>query len=428
MLLRRELGIGAVTLSGIGIILGAGIYALIGRGAGLAGNAIWLSFIISACIAILTGLSYAELASLFPRASAEYEYTNQVLGRKAAFVIGWLIIFSGIVGAATVALGFAGYLHALTGLPVIPSAVVLIALLSIILFLGIRESAFIASIFTLIECAGLIIIIFIGIPYWGSVDYFAMPNGINGVIDAAVLVFFAYIGFEQIVKLSDETLEPEKTIPRGLLLAIGISILMYVAAAISAVSVVGWERLSSSPAPFGEVASAAFGANAGMILSLIALFATANTVLLMLLASSRITYGMADSFSLPRVLAGIHPVRRTPWIAIVVITLVAMFFVSFGDIGFIANVTNFIIFACFTVINLTVILLRYRWPALVAPYRVPLHIGKLPVLPLLGVFSCVFFIFQLSLEILFVGSILAVVGGILAFTGTCPVCKAQPPP
>src|SRR5512137_2754428 len=102
--LKRELGLWEVTLSGVGIILGAGIYALIGEAAGLAGNAVWISFVLSAGIALCTGLSYAELSSLFPRAGAEYEYVNHAFGRRAAFVIGWLIIFAGVIGASTVAL------------------------------------------------------------------------------------------------------------------------------------------------------------------------------------------------------------------------------------------------------------------------------------------------------------------------------------
>lgn len=118
--LRRALGLFEVTVSGIGIILGAGIYSLLGQAAGLAGNAVWISFLLSAVVAVFTGLSYAELASMFPKASAEYEYTSQAFGRFPAFVIGWLIIFSGVIGAATVALGFAGYLRALTGAPFCP--------------------------------------------------------------------------------------------------------------------------------------------------------------------------------------------------------------------------------------------------------------------------------------------------------------------
>ena len=136
--LRRTLGLFEVTLSGIGVILGAGIYALIGEAAGLAGNAVWISFALSAVVAVFTGLSYAELASMFPKASAEYEYTSQAFGPFPAFVIGWLIIFSGVIGAATVSLGFAGYFQALTGAPLLPSALILLAVLSAVVSVGVK--------------------------------------------------------------------------------------------------------------------------------------------------------------------------------------------------------------------------------------------------------------------------------------------------
>jgi len=168
--LRRTLGLFEVTISGVGIILGAGIYALIGEAAGLAGNAVWISFALSALVAVFTGLSYAELASMFPKAAAEYEYTSQAFGRFAAFLVGWLTIFSGVVGAATVALGFAGYFRALTGAPLLPSALLLLAALSAVLFSGIKQSARVDIAFTAIEVLGLVFVILLGIPYLGSVN------------------------------------------------------------------------------------------------------------------------------------------------------------------------------------------------------------------------------------------------------------------
>ena len=142
--LRRELGLPAVALSGVGIILGAGIYALLGEAAGMAGNAVWLTFAIAATIAGFSALSYAELSSMYPRASAEFEYVSNAFGRRLAFVVGWLIIFSGILGAATVSLGFAGYFSDLVGFPVLPSAILIILILAGILFSGIKETARIA--------------------------------------------------------------------------------------------------------------------------------------------------------------------------------------------------------------------------------------------------------------------------------------------
>ena len=413
--LKRELGLFEVTLSGIGIILGAGIYALIGKASGLAGNSLWMSFSISALIAILTGLSYAELSSMFPKASAEYEYTAHAFGKRLAFIIGWLIILSGAIGASTVALGFGGYFKVLFSMPIITSAFVLIIALSFLLFLGIKESALFAVVATLIETAGLLIIIFIGVPYLGKVDYFEMPLGMDGVFQAAALVFFAYTGFESIVKLSEETKSPEKTIPKGLIFAILISVVLYILVAISAVSVVGWENLSRSDAPLADIAFSAFGSNAFIFLTIIALFSTANTVLLMMLGSSRIMYGMANSFHLPSILSKVHFLRRTPWAAIIMTSVLSLLFIFAGDIAFVANVANFTLFVTFFVINASMIVLRYKEPDVKRPFRVPFTIGRFPLLAFLGILFSVFMLLQLEANVILVGTALVVVGGLLSF-------------
>jgi APA family basic amino acid/polyamine antiporter len=417
--LKRTLGLFEVTLSGIGIILGAGIYALIGEAAGLAGNAVWISFAISSLIALLTGLSYAELASMFPKASAEYEYTAQTFGRQWAFVIGWLIIFSGMIGAATVALGFAGYFASLFGAPFLTSALALILILSLLIFTGIKQSAIVAMIFTAIEAIGLVLIIALGIPYLGSVNYLEMPFGMTGIFQASALIFFAFIGFEEIVKLAEEAKEPEKNIPKGLILAISASIVLYILVALSAVSVLGWEKLSQSSAPFADIAFAALGLQASFIISIIALFATTNTVLLMLLASSRIVYGMSESGSLPKILARIHSNTRAPWAAIILVMILAMAFVFLEDIAFVANINNFTVFVTFIVINASLILLRYRKPEITRPFLVPLSIGKLPLLPALAIVFNAFMLLQLSLQVLAIGAGLTILGSAAALIGSC---------
>ncbi len=412
--LKRELGLLEVTLSGVGIILGAGIYALLGKASGLAGNSVWLSFALASLIAIFTGLSYAELSSMYPRASAEYEYTDHAFGKKLAFIIGWLIILSGVIGASTVALGFGGYFNAFFKVTPVISGIILIIALSGLLLYGIKETARFAMLSTLVETAGLIIIIFIGVPYLGKVDYFEMPQGLTGVFQAAALVFFAYTGFESIVKLSEETKTPEKTIPRGLLIAILVSIILYILVAISAVSVMGWEKLAVSNAPFADIAFAAFGSEAFILLAIIALFATANTVLLMLLGASRIIYGMADSSTLPGILAKVHSSRRTPWVAITITMLLSLVFVFSGDIVFAANVNNFTLFITFFVINAALIFLRYKEPRIIRPFKVPFSIGKFPLLPFFGLLFSIFMLLQLEWKVLITGILLVVIGGVLS--------------
>jgi APA family basic amino acid/polyamine antiporter len=269
-------------------------------------------------------------------------------------------------------------------------------------------------------------VIVAGLPYLGSVDYFDMPLGMTGVFSAAALVFFPYLGFEEMVKFSEETTTPERTVPKALMIALVICTVLYILVCLSAVSVVGWEVLASSDAPFAEVATAAWGGRAAGALSVIALFATANTVLLMLIASSRISYGMARSGTLPRPLSLVHRTRKTPWIAVIVIAAGALLFLSADDIGLVANVTNFTLFLTFTVVNLSVIVLRIRDPDRVRPFRVPGSVGVLPILPVCGIVSCLFLLGQLTAEVIGIGAVLTITGGIAALFAGRRVRQEEP--
>jgi APA family basic amino acid/polyamine antiporter len=210
------------------------------------------------------------------------------------------------------------------------------------------------------------------------------------------------------VKLSEETKSPERTIPLALLLSLAITILLYILVAACAVSVAGWELIAGSQAPFAAVVYAAMGSDALYAISVIALFATANTALMFLLAASRITYGMAQAASLPAVLARVHGSRGTPWVAIVSLSLLSLIFLFFGDIAFVANVTNTTLFITFIAINAAVILLRHRQPDLPRPFRTPLSVGTVPLLPVLGIVFSVFLLLQQEFRILITSAILAV--------------------
>ncbi len=408
--LKRELGLVAVTLSGIGIIFGAGVYALIGKAAGLAGNAVWISFFFAAIVAALTGLSYAELSSLYPKAGAEYVYTEHAFNKKLAFIVGLLIIIGGIIGAATVSLGFAGYFSTLLktllnfNAPAVIIAAALITILGFVNLWGIKQSVGVAILFTLIESAGLVAIILIGLPHIGKVNYFEFsPLGLSGIFAAASLIFFAYLGFEEIVKLSEETKNPTKTIPRALIIAMVVSTLVYILVAISAVSVLGWEKLALSNAPMGDVAATALGANAFFVLSVIALFATSNTALLMMLASSRIMYGMATEHGFPEIFSRVHKIHRTPYFAIFLVVLMAILFALVGKIELIADLTNFVAFVTFIAINASVIVLRNKFPNSNRHFHTPGSIGKIPILPVLGILFSAFMLLNLGFWILIYG-------------------------
>jgi len=411
--LERSLGLAEVTLMSIGVILGAGIYVLIGEAAGLSGNSLWLSFIIAAVVASFTGLSYAELSSRYPEAGAEYVYIEQTFGSRLAWLIGWLIIVGAMIGSAAVAIGFGNYFSAVFGTPMLAVAFSSLIIIATILIAGIKKTAFFTIIFTLIEAAGLFIIIAVGIPKFGSIDYTEMANGFAGVLDAGILIFFSYIGFESIARLAEETKDAETTIPRAIVLSIIITTILYILVGVAAVSVVGWEALAEADAPLSVVAKEVFGEESFLVLSLIALFSTFNTVLVMLLSASRMVYGIADRDALPHAFLKVWPKTRTPWVAIVTVTGGSMLFLLLGDLKTIANLTNFTIFVVFIVVNAAVIYLRYKGPASHG-FRVPFSIGTMPVLPLLGIITSVFMILNLNQTVLALGGGLIVIGLIVS--------------
>lgn len=415
--LKRELGLFEATVYGVGIILGAGIYALIGEAAGLTGNSVWLSFVVGAVVASFTGLSYAELATMIPKAAAEYVYLRKAGSRMLGFLIGWLIIFTGVASAATVALGFGGYFKGLFGLPIVFTAAALIGILSYINFLGIKQSSRFNVIFTVVEVTGLVMVIVLGLTVFGKaeVNYFEMSNGTKGILAAAALVFFAYIGFEDIANISEETRNPRKVLAKAFILAVVITTLLYVLASLAAVSLAGSTELSESKSPLALAASKTFlGDRAFTILSYIALFATANTVLVIMIVGARMLYGMSRDGSLPKILGLVNSRRGTPHIAILVVMLLSIIFLFFGEIDFIANITSLGAFITFGLVNGSLIWLRYKYPKLERPFKSPVNIGRFPVLAFLGLLTCVVMIFQFNIDIMLYTGV-AMVSGLIVY-------------
>jgi APA family basic amino acid/polyamine antiporter len=392
---------------GTGIILGAGIYVLIGDAAGIAGNAIWISFIIASVIATFTGLSYAELSSMFPKSAAEYFFVKNAFGNNfLAFIVGCLIIFVAVFSAATVAIGFAGYLSVFfPQLPPMFYAIGLIIVLSSVNFLGIRESVWTNVIFTLVELAGLFVIIGAGliISPGATINFFETPPivtepGIFLILNAAGLMFFAYFGFENIANIAEETKNAKRVIPRALLISILITTVVYILVAISSLDLAGWKQLSLSEAPLATAAGKAFGERGTFMLSVIALFATLNTALMMLVAGSRMIFGIARDGAFPSKLAQIHHSRKTPWMGVIIAMLAAIAGIigSLADISSIANLAVLLIFIVYAIVNLSLIWLRYHQPKLRRGFSSPVRIGRFPLLGGLGLISSVVMLFQFS--------------------------------
>jgi APA family basic amino acid/polyamine antiporter len=400
---------------GVGLILGAGIYVLIGEAAGLAGDALWIAFVLGSIAALFAGLSYAELSSMFPKDAAEYTFVkNAFKNNFCSFIVGWLTAITSMITAATVALGFGGYLSEFLKIPVTISAVMLIGILSIVNFIGIKETSWTNTIFTIIETVGLIIIIIIGftISEPEPVRYFESPTGLAGIIIAFVLIFFAFVGFEDMANVAEEVRNPKKTIPKAIILSITISGAIYILVSLAAVRVSSWEDLSSSAAPLADIAERGLGVQGHIILSLIALVAITNTVLITLVAGSRMLYGMAKEKSFPDILAKIHSKTKTPWISIIIIMAIAAGFSFMGNIVVVANITVFAVMITFAMTNLSVIILRYTKPSLERPFRIPLNIRRLPVFPVFGFAIIVYMAIQFEMEIMMTGLAIISAGGL----------------
>lgn len=428
--LKRTIGLFQATVFGIGLILGAGIYSIIGEAAGIAGNIVWISFIIAGLLALIIGLSYAELSSIFSKSAAEYLFVREAFENKfLSLSVGYIVIFVIISSAASVAVGFSGYMAIfIPHVPEIIFATILIIMLSIVNFYGISESINLNVLFTFVELAGLLFIIIaaFALGYIYNTDYFEVPINstlniqpslIFGMIfSAAGLIFFAFFGFENVVNIADETKVPNKTIPKALMISIMVTIVIYILVAISAISLVGWRDLYLSEAPLATAAEKVSGPPGTFTLSIIALFATSNTVLMMLISGSRLIYGISKDrkSTLPSILSKIHSKRRTPWLSILIVMFIAiMIIVLFGGtLSVIAGVTVFCVLIVYIIINIALIRLRYKKSKVDRRFTSPFSIKRFPILPGLGIVLSVIILLQFEPRIMLNG-VICIVGIIL---------------
>ncbi|MBU5678495.1 MAG: APC family permease [Candidatus Aenigmatarchaeota archaeon] len=390
--LKKELTLLELVLMGVGIIVGAGIYVLIGIGASLAGNALWISFILASLVAIFTGLSYAKLSFLFPKSSAEYIYIKKAFNENFALATVLLIILSSVVGASVVSIGFSQIftnflqLFLKININISPNilAIILILICCFFLMLGIKQSAVLSVGATFFSIMGLLIIIFFSIPYFGKEDIFLIKNPF-GIFEASSLIFFAFIGFESIPRLAEEAKNPKKDIPLAIILSIIITTIIYVLISISAISIIGSEALSSSENPLGDVAKSIFGIYGLLLVSLFGLFATFSTSFLILLSTSRIIYGVAEQKILPKIFLSISKKRRVPQNSILFVTIFSILFCFLRNLKLLATLADFFVLFIFILVNISLIrILKSRKD------------NKNIFLPFLATFLCFILLFSIN--------------------------------
>ena len=371
--LRRSIGLVQMTFYGMGGMLGAGVYGLIGKAAGQMGSAVWLAFLVAMVAALLTGLSYASLGSRYPRAAGAAYATQRAYGMPLlTYVVGLAVMASGLTSVATQSRVVAENLQRFAGFDALPTSILALGFLLLmcgIVLRGIRECMWLNMLCTTVEAAGLLLVVAVGARYWGSADLMEVPPGPGGTVDGitavllmqgAVLTFFSFIGFEDTLNVGEEVKDPSRTLPWGIVLGMLGATVLYMLIAVTAVSVVPWRELAEAPGPLTEVMARAAPWFPPVAFVAVTLFAVSNTALLNYVTASRLAYGMARQGLLPAVLGRVHAGRRTPHVATLVLLGIVAALSLVGDITQLASATVLLLLLVFAVVNGALVVLKRR--------------------------------------------------------------------
>ncbi len=365
--LRRSVSLPWLILYGLGTTVGAGIYALTGAVAGRAGGAAPVAFALACLMALASALSFAELSSRLPRAGGEAVYVREGLRSEAiSTLVGLLVIAAGLISAATVSVGFIGYLGAFV--PWMTGALVVVPVLAIggIAAWGVRESVTVAGVMTLVEVAGLLLVIGAG-----TSELASLPERVGELVPAdggawlavagtSILAFYAFLGFEDMVNVAEEVVDVRRNLPRAIIWTLVLTTLLYVALATVAVLAVPPAELARSKAPVSLVYERLGGRPE--ILGTIALFALVNGALVQVVKSARVLYGLARQGSLPARLGRIHPRTQTPLAATALATGVVMALSVALPLEVLAEATSSVTLATFCLANVALLAIKRRDP------------------------------------------------------------------
>lgn len=387
--LRRSIGPVFLTFYGLGNILGAGIYVLLGKIAAQAGFYIPVSFLVASVVVAFTALSYAELSARMPLSAGEAVYLHRAFGyRWLSVLVGVLIALAGILSAATISRGFVGYLNVFVDLPATLGIVALVLVLGAIAAWGISQSVGIAALITIVEIIGLLLVIGAGGHTLESLPRRFSEVAPNtefvvwqGIVTGAFLAFYAYIGFEDMVNIAEEVKAPQRNMPRAIILALVISTILYLLVAVISVMAVSPRELAVSDAPLALVYERLTG-RPSTIISVIAIFAVINGALIQMIMASRIFYGISHQGWLPSLLSRINEHTRTPLYSTALVVILILAFALWLPVVTLARVTSFIVLAVFVLVNSALVFVKGRDPY---PPAVKVTPGWVPIS---GVVTC----------------------------------------
>lgn len=433
--LKKSLNALDLIVFGIGVIIGAGIFTLTGRAAHeLAGPSVILSFIVASACCGLAAMCYAEFSSTVPVSGSAYTFSYAALGELFAWIIGWDLLLELLLAASVVAQGWSSYFTTLIsnwftlppeitygGVIDLP-AMLLVLVLGCIMLLGIKESMRVNMVLVGIKLFIVLFVIFAGIQFidpanWNPfipdaqmqatatastmtqplLQFFSgiQPTayGVGGIFSAAALVFFAYIGFDVVATTAEETKNPKRDLPIGIMVSLAVCTILYCAVALVVTGMVPYDQLSSSASlaqafVFHGESWMAIVVSAGAVAGL------TTVVLTMLIGASRLVFAMARDNLLPMSIAKVHPKFRTPWVIGIIIAVVAALIAGLTPVGLLEEMVNIGTLSAFLMVSISVLVLRKKRPDLHRPFKVP----GVPFVPILSALICFYLMLNLSVE------------------------------
>ncbi|MEU2420778.1 amino acid permease [Streptomyces sp. NPDC007851] len=408
--LRRTMGLFQLICFGIGAIVGTGIFVGLSDSVAQAGPAVVISFVLAAVTCVFTALSFAELGGAIPVSGSSYSFAYAGLGETTAFLVGWCLLLEYGISISAVAVGWSQYvdelLHSLTGLQLphalaagpgdggivnLP-AVIVIAMAAVLLVRGVRESARATAAMAAVKLAVLLAFCVIGFSAFkdGNLVPFS-PAGLGGIGAGTTAAFFSYIGFDAITTAGEEAKNPRRDIPVAILVCMGVVTLLYCAVALAAIGAIGGGQVAGRPAALSYVVNQVTGSTVGGgVIAFGAVVAIASVVLAVMYGQTRILMSMSRDGLIPRVFEKVSPRTATPVAGTLIVAAVFALPAAFASLDAVMNLCTVGTLAIMAVVNIAVLALRRREPALARTFRVPLY----PVVPLLGVGFCLYLMYE----------------------------------
>ncbi len=412
--LRRNLNLLDATAIGVGAIIGAGIFVVLGLALGYAGPSVVVSIVIAGVVASFTAFSFAELGSAIPKEGGAYEYALELISPSVGFVVGCLWVSAQVVAGAAISLGFAGYfVSVFPGVSLKMVAVIIALMLTGLNLVGAKQSTIVNNVLVFIKVAVLALFIGFGLLQMNLQRFSDFsPSGPVGILQGAGFIFFAYLGYGRVATLAEEVKNPERNLPLAILIALAVSVVVYVLTALAAAGLQDYRVLAQSSSPIAEAAATTGNFTLVAAVSFGALIATASVLLTNLLGVSRVAFAMARNGQLPKSAAKVSARFGTPYVSIIASGVLLTVLTYFLDLRQAAAITSFSLLC----VHLTVNFCAFRLGKTMRTsgrFKMPCY----PAIPVLGLFSCLVLMFSLPLESWIVTVAIVAVSAILYLLG-----------